>query len=221
MTVAMPTSGIADVQARVDAIRARIASVSPAARTAVAPTADAPTGQGAFSDSLAAATGSGAPGATTGATASPGVGVQAASASSVAPAGDWAQKLPAAGQRFAGEIQQAATEAGIDPALLAALVKHESGFDPGVRSHAGAIGLAQLMPGTAAGLGVDPTDPLDNLRGGARYLREQLDRFGSEGLALAAYNAGPNRVAQAGGIPRIAETQAYVPRVLSTWEQLR
>jgi soluble lytic murein transglycosylase-like protein len=90
-----------------------------------------------------------------------------------------------------------------------------------VRSHAGAIGLAQLMPGTAAGLGVDPTDPLQNLQGGARYLREQLDRFGTPELALAAYNAGPNRVAQAGGIPRITETQTYVRRVLDTWEQLR
>jgi soluble lytic murein transglycosylase-like protein len=135
--------------------------------------------------------------------------------------GAWARKLPPAGQRWAGHIDEAARSAGVDPALLAALVRHESNFDPNVRSHAGAIGLAQLMPGTAAALGVDPTDPVANLRGGARYLREQLDRFGTPELALAAYNAGPNRVAQAGGIPRIAEAQTYVRRVMSTWEQLR
>ena len=133
---------------------------------------------------------------------------------------DWASRLPERGQRWAGAIQQAADDAGIDPRLLASLVQHESNFDPEARSHAGAIGLAQLMPGTAAGLGVDPHDPHENLAGGARYLRSQLDRFGSPELALAAYNAGPNRVAQAGGIPQIAETQAYVPRVMNTYREL-
>ena len=87
-------------------------------------------------------------------------------------------------------------------------------------SSAGAIGLAQLMPATAAGLGVDPHDPLQNLEGGARYLRQQLDRFGSFELGLAAYNAGPTRVAQAGGVPAIAETQAYVQVVLDRYVQL-
>ncbi len=133
--------------------------------------------------------------------------------------GAWVQQLPDHGRRHAAAIETAAREAGIDPALLAAVVRHESNFDQGVVSHAGAIGLAQLMPGTAEGLGVDPHDPMDNLRGGARYLRAQLDRFGSVDLALAAYNAGPNRVAQAGGVPRIAETQAYVPRVIATYQE--
>lgn len=128
--------------------------------------------------------------------------------------GEWAERLPPAGREFADEIEAAARRHGLDPTLLAGLVQAESGFRPDVVSHAGAIGLAQLMPGTAEGLGVDPHDPVQNLDGGARYLREQLDRFGSVELALAAYNAGPGRVAQAGGIPRIAETQAYVPRVL-------
>lgn len=135
--------------------------------------------------------------------------------------GDWAARLPEQGRAFAGAIEQAARANGVDPALLGALVWAESGFQPQARSHAGAIGLAQLMPGTAAGLGVDPHDPAQNLEGGARFLRAQLDRFGSVDLALAAYNAGPGRVAQAGGIPRIAETQAYVPKVLGHYAHLK
>ena len=106
---------------------------------------------------------------------------------------------------------------GIDPALLKGLVQQESGFDPNARSGAGAVGLTQLMPGTAAALGVtDPTDPAQSLQGGARYLREQLDRFGGdERLALAAYNAGPGAVSKYGGIPPYAETQGYVNKVLA------
>ena len=79
----------------------------------------------------------------------------------------------------------------------------------------GARGLAQLMPGTARDLGVDPDDPFANLEGGARYLREQIDRFdGDLERALAAYNAGPGRVIRAGGIPRIRETQHYVAAIM-------
>lgn len=136
-------------------------------------------------------------------------------------AGGWSAALPAAGRAWAPAIERAALREGLDPALLASLVWAESGFRPEVRSHAGAIGLSQLMPGTAAGLGVDPYDPEQNLAGGARYLAQQLDRFGSPELALAAYNAGPGRVARAGGIPNIAETRAYVPRVLGYYEQMR
>lgn len=133
----------------------------------------------------------------------------------------WARQLPDAAARWIPAIEAAAHEAGIEPTLLAALVRHESNFDQSTVSHAGAIGLGQLMPGTAEWLGVDPHDPHENLVGAATYLREQLDRFGSADLALAAYNAGPNRVADAGGIPQIQETQVYVRRVLDTWEQLR
>ena len=122
-------------------------------------------------------------------------------------------------QEYLGMVQQAAREAGVDPGLFAALVQAESGFRQDVRSHAGAIGLAQLMPGTARGLGVDPHDPMDNLRGGARYLRQMLDQFGSTELALAAYNAGPGNVREYGGIPPFAETQAYVPRVMGFWQE--
>ncbi|MBW3657876.1 MAG: lytic transglycosylase domain-containing protein [Actinobacteria bacterium] len=136
-------------------------------------------------------------------------------------AGDWARRLPPAGRAWAPSIERAALRAGIEPTLLASLVWAESGFQPTARSHAGAIGLAQLMPGTAAGLGVDPHDPEQNLDGGARFLAEQLRRFGRSDLALAAYNAGPGRVERAGGIPAIAETQAYVPKVLGYYQRLR
>ena len=76
----------------------------------------------------------------------------------------------------------------------------------------------QLMPGTAAAMGVDPRDPEDNLRGGALYLRQQLDRFGSVPLALAAYNAGPGAVTRFGGMPPFRETRAYVASIMARWQ---
>jgi len=117
---------------------------------------------------------------------------------------------------YAGEIAQAAQSAGVDPSLLTALVKQESGFDPNARSAAGAQGLTQLMPATAASLGVtDPLDPAQSLAGGAAYLRQQLDRFGGDvRSALAAYNAGPGAVEAAGGVPAYPETQQYVAAIL-------
>lgn len=133
----------------------------------------------------------------------------------------WKSKLPAAGRAWADQIDAAAARHGLDPRLLAALVRAESGFRAEARSHAGAVGLTQLMPATARGLGVDPYDPVENLDGGARYLKSMLDRFGSTESALAAYNAGPGRVERAGGVPQIPETQAYVPKVLRYYEQLR
>lgn len=132
----------------------------------------------------------------------------------------WADRLPAAGQRWAGHIEQAANGAGIDPRLLAALVWSESGFRPDVTSHAGAIGLAQLMPATARGLGANPYDPIQNLAAGARYLRQQLDHFGTVELALAAYNAGPGAVTRHAGIPPFRETQLYVVTVTTRYQQL-
>jgi len=117
-------------------------------------------------------------------------------------------------------VEAAATKAGVDPRLLAAITQAESGFNPGALSGAGAVGLTQLMPGTAAGLGVDPTDPVANLDGGARYLAGQLDSFGRVDLAVAAYNAGPGAVRQARGVPDYPETQAYVRRVLGYYQQL-
>ena len=132
----------------------------------------------------------------------------------------WADALPAGGRPWAGAIDAAAGKAGVDPRLLAAITQAESGFNPGALSGAGAVGLTQLMPGTASGLGVDPTDPVANLAGGARYLAGQLDSFGRVDLAVAAYNAGPGAVRQAGGVPEYPETQAYVRRVLGNYQQL-
>lgn len=111
-------------------------------------------------------------------------------------------------------LERIAARHALSPALVEALVWQESRWNTGALSPKGAIGLAQLMPATARELGVDPHDPLANLEGGARYLRQQMDRFGDLPSALAAYNAGPARVAAAGGVPDIAETRHYVNAVL-------
>jgi hypothetical protein len=109
----------------------------------------------------------------------------------------------------------AAQRYGIDPAIYVALINKESSFNPASRSNKGALGLAQLMPDTAAGLGVkDRLNPAQSLDGGAKYFSQLLDRFGTPELALAAYNAGPNRVDEAGGIPDIPETQQYVSSIM-------
>lgn len=123
---------------------------------------------------------------------------------------------PAGGSPYEAEIATAAARHGIDPALLRAVVRAESGFNPNAVSSAGAQGLTQLMPATAAGLGVtDPFDPAQALDGGAKYLRSQLDAFGGDVTkALAAYNAGPGAVQKYGGVPPYAETQAYVQKIL-------
>ena len=123
---------------------------------------------------------------------------------------------------FAAEINAAAAKYGVDPALLAGVIKAESNFDPNAGSPAGAQGLTQLMPETAAGIGVDPSNPTEAIEGGARILSEHLKTFhGDVELALAAYNAGPGAVQQYGGIPPYAETQAYVPRVLGFASEFR
>jgi soluble lytic murein transglycosylase-like protein len=115
---------------------------------------------------------------------------------------------------FGAEIDAAAARYGLDPALLKGLIRQESGFDARAQSPAGALGLTQLMPSTAASLGVDPLDPAQAIDGGARYLRQQLDAFGNDPTkALAAYNAGPGAVQRYGGVPPYAETQAYVRKV--------
>ena len=127
----------------------------------------------------------------------------------------------APGSTLAAQITSAANQAGIDPNLLAAVVQQESGGNPWALSPTGAQGLTQLEPGTAAAYGVsNPWDPMQNLLGGAKYLRDLLNQFaGNSSLAIAAYNAGPAAVTQYGGIPPYAETQAYVPAVQSLQSQ--
>jgi soluble lytic murein transglycosylase-like protein len=124
---------------------------------------------------------------------------------------------------FKAEIDAAAAKYNLDPALLRALIRQESNFDPNAGSPAGAQGLTQLMPGTAASLGVtNPLDPAQSIDGGARYLRQQLDAFGGDVTkALAAYNAGPGAVQRYGGVPPYAETQNYVRQVQEYADQYR
>jgi soluble lytic murein transglycosylase-like protein len=118
--------------------------------------------------------------------------------------------------QYDGIIGRTAREQQVQPALVKAVIAAESNFDASAVSHKGAQGLMQLMPGTAAALGVgDPFQPIDNVRGGTAYLRQMLDRFGDVEHALAAYNAGPAAVDRFGGIPPYRETRAYVRRVLA------
>jgi soluble lytic murein transglycosylase-like protein len=126
-----------------------------------------------------------------------------------------AQHAAGVPQRYAAKIHELAARFDLSPSLLEAVVWQESRWREDAVSPVGARGLAQLMPGTARYLGVNAEDPFQNLEGGARYLREQLDRFdGNLEKALAAYNAGPGRVERAGGIPNIRETQAYVAAIM-------
>ena len=116
---------------------------------------------------------------------------------------------------YQAKVAELSARFDLSPSLIEALVWQESRWRANAVSPMGARGLAQLMPGTARDLGVDADDPFANLEGGARYLREQLDRFdGDLEKALAAYNAGPGRVIRANGVPRIRETQAYVAAIM-------
>ena len=120
--------------------------------------------------------------------------------------------------RFYPLISAVACEAGVPVGLFDALVAQESQYNPLIVSPKGAVGLTQLMPGTAAYLGVfNSRDPLQNLRGGARYLRKHLDEFKRVDLALAAYNAGPGRVRLNGRIPPFRETIGYVSAITRGW----
>ena len=117
-------------------------------------------------------------------------------------------------------FNRAAAKYGVDVNLLKAIAKQESDFQPNCTSHAGAMGIMQLMPDTAKGLGVtDPYDPEQNIMGGAKFISQMLKKYdGDVTLALAAYNAGPNNVAKYGGVPPFKETQDYVKKVTAYYK---
>jgi soluble lytic murein transglycosylase-like protein len=188
MSAVAITARVADIQSMLTALQTGTVQASPAATAPVATTAPTAAPATSFASQLAAAS------------------APAPTPTSVA--GDTTQ--------YDALIQASAARNGVDPALLKALIRAESNFDPNAGSPAGAQGLTQLMPGTAAGLGVtDVHDPAQAIEGGAKYLRSQLDAFGGdETKALAAYNAGPGAVTRYGGVPPYAETQQYVQRVL-------
>jgi soluble lytic murein transglycosylase-like protein len=188
MSVTAISARVADIQSMLTALQTGTVQASPAATAPVATTATTAAPATSFASQLAAAS------------------APAPTPASVA--GDTTQ--------YDALIQASAARNGVDPALLKALIRAESNFDPNAGSPAGAQGLTQLMPGTAAGLGVtDVHDPAQAIEGGAKYLRSQLDAFGGdETKALAAYNAGPGAVTRYGGVPPYAETQQYVQRVL-------
>ena len=117
-------------------------------------------------------------------------------------------------------ILAASKAAGVDPLLVEIVMCHESNFNPYARSPVGAVGLMQLMPGTASGLGIsDVYNVRDNIRGGAQYIAYQLARFNSVPLALAAYNAGPGAVLEYGGVPPYSETQNYVRMIYGEYQE--
>lgn len=124
---------------------------------------------------------------------------------------------------FESLVQVASQFFGVDSGLIKAVIRQESEFDPAAVSSKGAVGLMQLMPETAELLGVDdPLNPAKNIYGGTKYLKQMLDRYdGNLEFALAAYNAGPSTVDEAGGIPDIAETKNYVEKVLGYFKQYR
>lgn len=122
-------------------------------------------------------------------------------------------------------ILHAADTCQVDPMLITAVMETESGFNFNAMSPKGAVGLMQLMPETAKSIGVNPYKPLENVLGGALYLRMQLNRFAGYGEravtnAVAAYNAGPQAVINAGGVPNYAETRQYVVRVANNYKRL-
>lgn len=118
-------------------------------------------------------------------------------------------------EEFQAYVREVAARYGVPLNLAFALITQESGGNQGARSEKGATGIMQLMPGTAKELGVDPTNPYQNIEGGLRYLAQQYERFGTWPLALAAYNAGPGAVRKYNGIPPFEETQKYVPAIMA------
>jgi soluble lytic murein transglycosylase-like protein len=198
-----------DVFADIAAVQSRIAEIT-GAFTAPTPPAP-PGGTSGFAGALAAALRPTNPalGLLPGGSDAPGSG-----AAPSAPA-------PLPPEQIDALVEQNARTWQVDPALIKAVIANESGFNANATSSVGAQGLMQLMPGTAASLGVrDAYDPAQNVAGGTHYLRGLLDRFGGDKrLAIAAYNAGPGAVEKYGGVPPYAETRNYVQNVLASFDK--
>jgi soluble lytic murein transglycosylase-like protein len=198
----------------VESVMSRVSQLQAMLAGSPASAAPAAAGSAAFSSALVNATS--AAGLTDGASTDTSLAALSSplggSAAATTPNGAATGSALPASVPYAAQITQAAQANGIDPALLAGLIKQESGFNPNAGSGAGARGLTQLMPGTAAGLGVtNVLDPAQSINAGAKYLKQQLDAFGGDVTkALAAYNAGPGAVKRFGGVPPYAETQNYV-----------
>ena len=191
----------------IEAAMSRISQIQAMLTTGMVPPATQPTTSPAsFSSQLA-----NAQGAATNIAAAPTGATTATAATTTTTASTGVSELPQ-GTPYGADITAAAKANGLDPALLAGLIKQESNFNPNAGSGAGARGLTQLMPATAAGLGVSNVlDPVQSINGGAKYLKQQLDAFGGDVTkALAAYNAGPGAVKRFGGVPPYSETQNYV-----------
>lgn len=148
--------------------------------------------------------------------------LQSPPSGAVAPAPPLSQMVPVARQ-FGPDILRATVGTGVSPALVLAVIMVESGGRPEAVSSAGAAGLMQLMPKTAAEFGVsDRSVPADNIAGGVRYLDHLMQRFDSDPIfVLAGYNAGPGAVATHGGVPPFPETRDYVPKVLAAWQMAK
>jgi soluble lytic murein transglycosylase-like protein len=200
-----------DVFADISAVQNRIAEITGApapGSTLPAPVAvSASAGAPRFANALAAAL----------KPANPALGLQAGGED--APGRGAPAPVPPA--QIDALVEQNASTWQVDPALIKAVIANESGFNANATSKVGAQGLMQLMPETAASLGVrDAYDPAQNVAGGARYLRGLLDRFGGDKrLAIAAYNAGPGAVEKYRDVPPYAETRSYVQNVLASFDK--
>lgn len=214
----MATDSLARVQARISQIQSRLGL--PLNGTLATPPSPTPTKTSTAKTSTSKATSSPATQSFSSATDKAGFAAGVARRNEQGGITNTGGALLPGVERWNALATKIAHEEGVDPRLLLALVQQESGGNPSITSSAGAKGLTQLMPATAAGLGVNPNDPESNLRGGARYLKTQLTRFGTVELALAAYNAGPNAVAAYGGIPPFNETKNYVSSIMSLYSRL-
>jgi len=194
-----------DVFADIAAVQQRIAEIT---GTPADPPAPASVGAPRFATALAGAMRAGRP------------GYELQPGGADAPGSGAPPSAPVAPAEIDALVQSNAATWQVDPALIKAVIANESSFNANATSKTGAQGLMQLMPATAASLGVrDAYDPVQNVAGGTRYLRGLLDRFGGNTqLAVAAYNAGPGAVEKYGGVPPYAETRSYVQNVLASFE---